>query len=48
MLANFKAWVKQPYSEDMDVFHWFLFLGLLIVLSAGWAVVLKHITAGVE
>jgi hypothetical protein len=28
----------------MDVLHWFLFLGLLIALMAGWRIILNHVT----
>lgn len=44
----FGTWWKQPFSADMDVPHWFLFVGLLIVVMALWQLVLSHVVRGVE
>lgn len=44
MWADFKAWAKSPFQADMDALHWFLFLGLLIMLLAGWRMVLVTLT----
>jgi hypothetical protein len=27
------AWLKKPYSDDMDALHWFLFLGLVAIMA---------------
>jgi len=44
-----KAFWKQPFSADMDALHWFLFLGLLIVISFAWRnLILSHILEGLE
>lgn len=43
MLAQFKAWWAKPYDDEMSVTGWFLFFGLLIVLSVLWALVLREI-----
>lgn len=43
MWSNFTEWLSQPYSDDMSALDWFYFLGLLIVLSAMWAILLGHI-----
>lgn len=40
---DFKAWYSQPFSADMDIAHWFLFLGLLIILMGLWRLILLHI-----
>lgn len=39
-----KAWFDKPFSEDMSATKWFLFFGLLIVISALWALVLREVT----
>jgi hypothetical protein len=41
--AEFKSWLSQPFSEDMPASHWFLFIGLLIVIVALWNVILFHL-----
>lgn len=46
--SNFKDWLKQPFTEGMDAFHWFLFFGLLIAISIGWSFVLRHTYKGIE
>lgn len=43
MWENFKAWLAQPFREDMDALGWFCFFGLVIVISALWAIILRHI-----
>jgi hypothetical protein len=43
MLSQFQAWLAKPFSADMDAWHWFLFFGLLIVVSATWHMILGHI-----
>lgn len=45
MLDNFQAWIARPFSSDMDVWHWFLFFGLLIVISAVWHMILIHVAS---
>jgi hypothetical protein len=42
--ADFKAWSAQPFSADMPAGHWFLFIGLLLVVVILWSLVLRHIT----
>jgi hypothetical protein len=46
MFKNFTDWIKEPFRSDMDTLHWFLFLGLLIVLMGFWRIILRHITEG--
>lgn len=48
MLDKFKAWWSKPYSDDMSVSGWFLFFGLLIVISVAWALVLRELKAVAE
>lgn len=40
---SFRDWAKRPFSEDQDLLHWVLFLGLVIIVSMGWRSVLKTI-----
>lgn len=34
---------KHPFTEDMDGFHWALFIGLLIIVVTFWNIILGHI-----
>ncbi len=43
MMERFKAWVRQPFSADMSALDWFLFMGLLILISALWQIIFAHI-----
>lgn len=43
MLQDFKDWAAHPFSEDMSAGHWFLFLGLLIVLAMLWGMILSTV-----
>lgn len=47
MWDNIKSFWAQPYSYDMDAWHWFGFLGLLIIFAGAWGLILKHITEAV-
>jgi hypothetical protein len=40
-MDSFKQWLRQPYSTDMDAFHWFLFFGLMIAISILWGMSLR-------
>lgn len=43
MWEHFKEFLHKPYDNDMDALGWFLFLGLLIVLTAMWGLILRHL-----
>lgn len=43
MLDRFKAWAAQPFRSDMSALEWFLFFGLLVIISGVWAMILRHI-----
>lgn len=45
MLTGFKDWLKQPFESNMDAWHWFLFIGLLIVITAVWHMILDHVVS---
>lgn len=36
-------WIAKPYSDDMDVTRWVLFVGLIIIIAAGWRGVIKMV-----
>lgn len=41
MLENFKDWFARPFAADQSVTGWFLFLGLLIVITIIWGMILR-------
>jgi hypothetical protein len=43
MLQQIQTWLAKPFASDQDAWHWFLFIGLLIVIAAVWHLVLRHI-----
>lgn len=40
---QFAEWTKKPYSDDLTVFGWFLFIGLVMVLTFLWASLIGQI-----
>lgn len=42
-IAAFQSWLKQPFSPNMSAQQWFLFFGLLIVISVMWHMILRLI-----
>ncbi len=43
IMDTFKTWLRQPFSADMDAFHWFLFFGLVIAISVLWGFALRTV-----
>jgi hypothetical protein len=43
MVEKFKAWFAKPYDDNMSASGWFLFFGLLIVISVLWSLVIREI-----
>ncbi len=48
LMTRFTAWVKKPFSGDMDALHWFLFLGLVLVAVFLWSRIMFYVKKGVE
>lgn len=38
-------YAKKPYSDDMNLWQWFLFTGMLIIMAALWGLMIRSITA---
>jgi uncharacterized membrane protein len=38
--SDYKSFYSKPFSSDMDVTGWFLFIGLMIVLLFAWGIIL--------
>ncbi len=45
---DYLAFYKQPFSSDMSVTGWFLFLGLMLVLLFAWGLILGEFAAIVK
>jgi hypothetical protein len=41
-----KEWLNEPFKSQMDTLHWFMFLGLLLILLGLWHRVLQHLGEG--
>lgn len=42
-ISDYKNWAAKPFSADMPVSQWFLFIGLLIVIVIFWNIMLRHL-----
>jgi hypothetical protein len=42
-LSHVNSWIKKPFSEDMGVGQWALFVGLILVILVLWRIILRHI-----
>lgn len=47
-LSHANSWIKKPFSEDMGVAQWFLFVGLILVVLTMWKIILRHIETALE
>ena len=43
VISSLQAWAKQPFSTEMDLTHWGLFTGLVIVLAIIWLMILHEL-----
>lgn len=48
LLTRLFAWVRRPFSTDMDAMHWFLFFGLVLCISFLWSRILHFVNKGIE
>jgi hypothetical protein len=37
-----KTWIKQPFTTQMDLVHWFLIVGVVLISAVLWTRVLAH------
>lgn len=44
--TDFKRWLEQPFDTKMTVLGWFLFFGLLILISFVWGFILSKTFRG--
>lgn len=35
-------WIQQPFTSQMDLWHWFLIVGVVLVSAILWGRVLAH------
>lgn len=42
-VSRLSGWAAQPFSSQMNLWGWFLFTGLIIVIAILWTRVLRHI-----
>lgn len=43
MWQTFKSWYSQPFRSDMSAAEWFMFIGLLVIITLLWGIILRHI-----
>lgn len=48
VVTELKTWAKQPFNQEMDLMHWALFVGVIIVLAILWKMVLGDIKSTLE
>ncbi len=42
VITGLKNWATTPFSTRMDLTHWFLFTGLIIVAVILWSLILRE------
>lgn len=48
IVSTLQNWASKPFSEDMDLTHWALFVGLVACLSLLWKLVLNDLKGELE
>jgi hypothetical protein len=41
MIDRVKHWLNKPYSDDMNVYDWFVFLGFVAIVTLIWSKFIK-------
>jgi len=41
--GSFREWLAKPFDADMSALRWFLFFGLLILISVAWGVIVRKV-----
>jgi len=44
LFGNIRDFVEQPFSPSMSAYRWFLFFGLLMVISVMWHMIIRALT----
>lgn len=42
-MDSFRQWAASPFRSDMSVAGWFTFIGLLVLISLLWGIILRHV-----
>lgn len=42
-IVRFGEWLRRPFSPDMSAAGWFMFFGLLVIISIAWAVIMNRL-----
>ena len=48
VFGSLKNWLAQPFDQSMDITHWFLFAGLVLVILGVWVMILRDIKGAIE
>jgi hypothetical protein len=43
IVAATRKWIEQPFTTQMDLTHWFLIVGVVLVSAILWNRILAHI-----
>jgi hypothetical protein len=43
VVSSLSGWASQPFTAQMDLTHWALFTGLIIVLVIFWVMILHDL-----
>jgi hypothetical protein len=41
VIAATHRWITQPFLQPMDLFHWFLIVGVVIISAMLWGMILR-------
>jgi hypothetical protein len=42
-ITDLKAWARKPYDDEMNLFDWFLFIGIWVVATILWTRVIRRL-----
>ena len=45
-VSRVKGWIAHPFTSDMSILNWALFVGLVLIAAFFWTRVMSHIVEG--
>jgi hypothetical protein len=42
VVASLHTWARTPFSVQMDLMHWFLWTGLVLVMVIAWIMIIRE------
>lgn len=42
-MESLTNWLSRPFNQDQNAWHWFLFVGLIVIALVLWGTILRDV-----